>query len=242
MVLRYKPDYVVCIDGHNDIGPLLNAPPRYDPYRIPARETEFNLLANPASLRSLGVFGSAWLRNNSVLFRAIHDSLDSGLDRFHAKPSLPSGPLKNPVRWDELTPVEQNQFRVSASQLDSYVREVRQIHEILALDRVRDVFVLQPELLLTHKRLGGTEVRLDETARRVQGNLYVYGLAALYPKLATELTAEAQARGYRFVNLTDAFDGMQTQAFTDLCHLTPEGNRVVATRIFASLVDSLNER
>ncbi len=232
VVLRDQPDYVVSLDGANDIGPLLKAPPHYDPYLMPEWAPGFDQLANPASFGSLRMFATAWLRNNSVLVRLTQDwMVRRATLHDHQRRALAANP-KNPARWEDLTPAEQTQFTVSASQLDSYLREVRQIHAILAVDQVRDLFVLQPELLLSSKPLVGTEPRLDDLTRRLEGNLYAYGLTALYPKLADELQADASDRGYGFLNLTDAFDGMPQQAFTDYCHLTPEANQVVAERIF----------
>ena len=65
--------------------------------------------------------------------------------------------------------------------------------------------------------------------------MFVYGFQSLYPQLAGLLTADAKLYGYQFLNLTDVFDTVEAQAFTDYCHLTPEGNRIVADRIFAGL-------
>lgn len=242
VLLRYQPDYIVSIDGANDMAPLLKAPPRYDPYLMPEWAPGFNQLANPASLGSVRMFASTWLRNNSVLVRLMQDWLVQRARQHDHRRRMLASIVTNPVRWADLTPAEQNQYRVSASQLDSYVHAIRQIHAILALDNVRALFVLQPELVLTRKPLVGTESRLDDMTRRLEGNLYVYGLTMLYPKLAEELQADAPERGYRFLDLTGAFDGMRAQAFTDLCHLTPDANRAMAERIFDNLADAFASR
>ena len=240
VVLRYQPDYIVSLDGANDMGPLLKAPPHYDPYLIPEWTPGFDQLANPASLGSIRMFASTWLRNNSVLVRAIQDWMARRAQLRSARRDALIGTLKNSVRWEDLTSAQQTQYRISASQLDSYVRQVRQINAVLAVDHVRGLFVLQPELVLTHKPLAADEHRLDELTRRHQGNLYVYGMTSLYPQLAAELTADAAARGYGFLDLTDAFDTMRAQAFTDLCHLTPDANRVIAGRIFDTIAHAGN--
>lgn len=242
LVLHFQPDYVVSIDGRNDMDVIVEDPSQADPYLTSGLDPDFERLANPASFGSIRVFSSMWLRNNSVLYRTIHEWMAKRAQMRYFNRKLITGPLKNPVRWEDLTPAEQTQYRVSASLLDSYVREIRQIHAILAVDRIPDLFVLQPELVLTRKPLVGTEPRLNEMTRRRDGNLSTYGFATLYPKLARQLAADASARGYRFMDLTGAFDGMTDQAFTDFCHLTPHGNRIVAERIFASLADSFHER
>jgi hypothetical protein len=241
-VLRYHPDYVICIDGVNDMRAILNAAENYDPYRIDDRQVEFDLLANPASFASLKAFASVWLRRESALVHAVQDwSTERRRARYVAQTSL-TGPLREPVTWDDLTAAEQRQYGIGAAHLESYVREIRQIHAILDLDHVQGLFVLQPHIILTRKPMAGTEPRLRELTHRREGNLYVYGIATLYPKLADALEADGAVAGYRFANLIDTFDTVQTQAFTDYCHLTPEADRVMAERIFDSLSDSFAAR
>jgi len=202
LVLRFQPDYVVSIDGRNDMDAIQEDPSQADPYLILGTDPDFDRLANPASFGSLRVFASMWLRDDSVLGRAIHEWMEKRTRLRYFDRHLLNAPLKNPVRWEDLTPAE----RLSEHQFDAYIHAVRQIHAILAVDQTPDLFVLQPKLVLTRKPLVGTEPRLDEMARRREGNLFAYGDATLYPKLARQLAADAPARGYRFVDLTGAFE------------------------------------
>lgn len=242
LALRFQPDYVVSIDGYNDMSAVLENGLRSDPYLTLGLDPDFERLANPASFGSIPAFASMWLRNDSVLYRTIHEWKEERARLRYFDRDLLRGPLRNPVRWEDLTPAQQSRYRLSASQLDFYLHEVRQIHAVLAVDRIQDLFVLQPELVLTRKTLVGTEPRLDEMTRRRDGNLAMYGLATLYPKLARQLADDAPAHGYRFVDLTGAFDDVCGQTFTDICHLTPNGNRVVAARIFGALAESFHAR
>jgi len=59
-----------------------------------------------------------------------------------------------------------------------------------------------------------------------------YSYQTLYPLIAKQLTEDAPAEGYHFLDLTSVFDGLNVQTFTDYCHLTPAGNRVAADKIF----------
>lgn len=231
LVLRFHPDYVVSIDGRNDMDAILEDPEHTDPYLSTGVDPEFDLLANPASLGSIREFAATWLRNDSVLAHTVHEWMAERARMRYLNRRQIAGGLKKPVRWEDLTPPEQLRYRESASRLDSYTRVVRQMHAILAVERVADLFVLQPELLLTRKPLAGTEPRLEEMTRRREGNSYVYGFTALYPRLAAALTDDARLGGYHFLDATGAFDNMHSQAFTDFCHLTPEGNHAVAERI-----------
>jgi len=238
VVLRYRPDYVISIDGVNDMESILSAPVHYDPYLVDERMVDFDELANPAGFTSLRVLASNWLRRESALAHSLQDWIaERRTARYVARTALPD-PLKDPVRWEDLTAEQQRHYRGSAAQLDAYARLVRQIHAILAVDHVEDLFVLQPHLATTHKPLTGTEPVLNELTRRRRGNLYVYGFATLYPRLADTLSADAPVTGYRFLNTIGAFDGMRDQAYTDFCHLTPQADRVIADRILDSLRDS----
>jgi hypothetical protein len=75
VLLRFRPDCVILLDGHNDLLSLLkHITVNYDPYAtIP--KTEFDLSANPDSFRSLLFFVGRWLRNNSAAFRLIGDRM-----------------------------------------------------------------------------------------------------------------------------------------------------------------------
>ena len=56
-----------------DISGMFGATALYDPYCSTAHLEEFNLLANPRSVRSLLFFSATWLRSQSVLFRLLSD-------------------------------------------------------------------------------------------------------------------------------------------------------------------------
>lgn len=235
VILRYHPDYVILLDGQNDLLNLLRAPPHYDAYRRTQLADEFDALTNPRSLSSLGVMLSTWLTDNSVLYRVVYE-------RMQRRVFLRARSERARALARELTPEEQTQYRITASQLDHYTHVVGQIHRILAMDGVQDIFLLQPQLLVTRKTLTGSEPRLSEYHRAVAGPLVVHGFETLYPELGNLLAADSQKEGYRFLNLTAVFDRMRDQAFTDECHLTPAGNHRIADAIFEFLETSFRDR
>jgi hypothetical protein len=85
----------------------------------------------------------------------------------------------------------------------------------------------------------GNEQRLRGYLQRVESPLFVVGLTTLYPELSRRLSADAAKQGYGFLDLTNVFDAANFQTFTDYCHLTPDGNRIIADRLFDALRDSL---
>jgi formylglycine-generating enzyme required for sulfatase activity/lysophospholipase L1-like esterase len=240
VILRYKPDYVISLDGVNDLSSLLRAPPLYDPYLQPELVDDFNRLANPSTLASLRVMPTAWLRNNSVLFFTVQNWI-SNRARERRRRERAAATVPNPVRFADLSPGQQDQYRTSAEQLDSYLNPVRQMHELLAAAGIEDLFVLQPEILLTRKPWIGSESRLLDYHRKVESRVFLYGFETLYPELGAHLAEDALRLGYGFLDLTGVFDGMAVQTYSDFCHLTPGGDEVIANRIFSRLRNTFRE-
>jgi lysophospholipase L1-like esterase len=229
VLLRYRPDCVILLDGHNDLGSLLrHITVNYDPYT--AIPDELTLPTNPGSFGSLLFFINRWLRNNSAAFRVIGDRMQ---EMRYPPPNREARTpeLSDPVRLSDLTSKEQAQFTMAQSQLAFYPRLARQIHRVLELDGVKPIFLLQPELMLTHKQLTDREQRMIDYQRKNRA-LLLYGYQQLYPEIGTRMASTGQQDGFAFVNLIDVFDRTADQTFSDDCHLTPLGNRIIAERLF----------
>lgn len=242
VLLRYRPDYVILLDGNNDIAGLSNAPSNYDAYASTAYLDEFNLLANPHSVQSLRFFTYTWLRANSAFFRFLSDHMQFRTMRSRRMAAASKErEFGSPVQAYDLTPEEQAQFARSHDQISYYVHTVQQIHRILDLDGVRSVFLLQPELILTHKPLTDSERRLTDYQRKLSGPLSIYSYEQFNPEIAAMMSSAARKEGFLFLDLTDVFDHTREQTFSDSCHLTAEGNRIIAHRIFQFLQSSFTE-
>jgi lysophospholipase L1-like esterase len=238
VLLRYRPDYIILLDGNNDIGALWkHAHKNYDPYAYAEGSEEFNLLANPGSFRSLLLFLADWIHTNSAAFRIMQDHLRS-MEWGERK----TRQVGNPVHFSDLTSTEQAQFATAQNQLGYYTHMVQQIQRILDLDGVKAIFLLQPEVELTHKQLTDSEQRMLDFELTVPGRTYSF--QQLFPEIAGRMTAIAREDGFAFLSLADAFDQTSEQTFSDDCHLTPEGNRIIAERLFQLLkvtfVDKVN--
>ena len=141
-VLRYQPDYVVSLDGVNDVSSLLRAPFLYDSYLQPELIQDFNRLANPSSLASLRAMTAAWLRNNSVLFYSMQNAL-SNWSRQRGRAARARGSeAPSPLQFSDLTAQGQEQYRTSAGQLESLLRPVRLMHAVLVEERIQGLFAL----------------------------------------------------------------------------------------------------
>jgi len=195
-VLRYKPDYVISIDGMNDVSALLRGPKDYDPWLLGEQETEFDHLANPRPLASVRLFAATWLRNNSVLFRTLQDSMAERLRRRRRHWAATTVMVPDPIRFEDLSPANREQYGISAVQIETYVHTIREMHQVMALDGIADMFILQPEIDVSRKRRTARERSLDEFHRKVDGSLLVYGFQSLYPELSGLMTADAKQYGY----------------------------------------------
>jgi lysophospholipase L1-like esterase len=241
ILLRYRPDYVILMDGYNDLIGLSSASSNYDAYASTPHLDEFNLLANPTSGTSLLFFTTTWLKANSELFSSLAGRAQGRFTRGHRKGLGERPAFGDPVDRSELTPTEQAEFATAESQLDEYTHVARQINCILELDGIKAVFLLQPALILTHKPLTETEQRMRAYNLRIDGPYLAYTFERLYPRIAGAMQLAAQRDGFSFLDLTSVFDSTPGQTFSDYCHLTAEGNRVIAEQIFRFLQSSLAE-
>jgi hypothetical protein len=233
VLLRYRPDCVIFLDGYNDVDALWKrGGENYNPYTSLEDAPQFNLLANPGSFKSLTFFLAESMRANSAAFRVLEYHLQS-IERPWARGERKTGKVTNPVRFSDLTPMEQARFATAQSQLGYYTHTVRQIQSILRLDGVKAMFLLQPVVFLTRKQPTDSEQRILEDELKHPG--LSYGFEQLLPEIDAGMTALARQDGFVFLNLTDVFDQTSEQTFSDDCHLTPEGNRIIAERLFQLL-------
>jgi lysophospholipase L1-like esterase len=241
-LLRYHPDYVILMDGYNDVIGLSSAGRTYDPYASTPHLEEFNLLANPGSGRSLLFFAATWLKAKSDLFRTLADHIKrrSTTARNANRGARPE--FADPVLRSELTSEEQAQFDIAEAQVGEYTHVARQIYRILDLDGIRAVFLLQPVTILSHKPLTESEQRIRAHTLKIYGPPLAYTFEQLYPRIVNRMHLAAQEEGFAFLDLTNVFDTTSEQTFSDYCHLTPEGHKVIAERVFEFLHDSFAER
>ncbi len=238
---RYHPDYLVLLDGVNDLFATLRSPDAYDSYSQAGLGDEFAGLTSPASM-SLRLMSSTWLLDRSSLYRLVGERVRRR-NQLRARQARIREAAAHPrAGWAGMTPDEQSQYQSAAGKIGGYLLTVRQIHRIAAIEGTKTLFVLQPQLAVTRKPLTSIESRLLDYWSKIDGPLYVYGFQSLYPRLSSQLADGAQTEGYRFLDLTGVFDRMSAQAFTDYCHLTPAGGQAVADAIFDSLAPSIPVR
>jgi lysophospholipase L1-like esterase len=231
---RYNPDYLVLLDGVNDIFEMIQSPENEDGYNTAGFGDDFAGLTNPESM-SLRLVTSTWLLNHSALYRSMREGV-ARKRRIRARGERARASL---AHWrpnlSSLSSIQLQKYQVAVGRVENYVRMVRQIDLLARLQGAQALFVLQPQIAVTRKKLTPVEAQLFDYWSRLDGPLDVYAFQNLYPLLSHRLAAVASKEGYQFTDLTGVFDQASGQTFTDYCHLTAAGNQMVADAIFDSL-------
>lgn len=236
---RYRPDYLVLLDGVNDIFEMIRSPENEDGYNTAGFSDEFIGLTNPESM-SLRLIATTWLFNHSALYRSMREGIARRRQIRARRERAKASPAHLRPDLSSLTSSQQQKYQIAVGRLENYVQMVRQIHLLARLEGTQALFVLQPEIAVTRKRLTAIEVQLFDYWSRLDGPFDVYAFQNLYPLLSDRLAASAAKEGYRFIDLTGVFDEANGQTFTDYCHLTADGNQMVANAIFDSLAISFH--
>jgi hypothetical protein len=238
---RYQPDDVILMDGYNDFIQLYNWARSghqgdFDVYGNTPGYEDFDSLANPGSMRSLLIFGAAWLRARSSLMNLASSRL-SGSVRNPWRSVIPAvqPEFNADVRWGDLNGDERIAATAALEHVSYYAATTRQIHRILGLDGVRPIFLLQPILILAKKPLTKEEQLFVQYEWQQGGPLYFYLFREVYRRFDQEMSEAARDEGFRYLNLVNVFDSTGEQTFSDFAHLTPAGNRIIAGKLFGEL-------
>jgi lysophospholipase L1-like esterase len=237
---RYNPDYLVLMDGVNDIFEMIQSPENADGYDTAGFASDFVGLTDPESM-SLRLMAATWLLNHSALYRSMRE----GVARRRRIRARGERAKASPAHWRpdlaSLSSIQRQKYKVAVGRVDNYVRMVRQIDSLAGLEGTQALFVLQPQIAVTRKKLTPVEEQLFDYWSRLDGPLDVYAFQNLYPLLSDRLAVAAAKEDYLFTDLTSVFDQASGQMFTDYCHLTDAGNEMVADAIFDSLAVSFRK-
>jgi lysophospholipase L1-like esterase len=238
-VSRFSPDWVISMDGFNDVTHLVSG----TPYGDRATELQYYIdLQNTASCTTSG------LPNTYCLLQGIHGRLMIELTRGQRR-ELPAYASDFDLdRYTRAHYLERKpRFEASAAR---FVQILKHELGIMRADGVNFMFVLQPML---HRQDWNKDLSERETsfARGVAPPLYSVRDSSeltepeefidailllkfffddyLSPLLAREV-AEA---GYHYLDMNQALQKVpaSTEFYTDYCHMTVEGNRLIASGI-----------
>jgi len=219
-ILRYDPDMVLFLDGFND---FFAAKPTHDQFADYSYGLPSRVIMGEPSLFALAYANAWWLFRKSAAA--------------HVGSRAASGVMAAIKGRPEQTPL--NVPRAVAGLKQVFPENALKMHErsglILRAEEVRTLFILQPLLILARDRPGAPEIERTLFDFNVSSYVpnYEEFVQQVVPFFVEQETAMAARVGADFLDLSDPFDGIEGQVYTDYAHLTPLGNRVVAERILA---------
>jgi hypothetical protein len=125
--------------------------------------------------------------------------------------------------------------------LPMYVEQVVGLKAIAAARGIPVVYALQPELMTEPSgRLVPEDQERQQLAFRHHHELGTLEWRHLTAELRSKL-AQLSGPGFQFIDLSSIAGDLRGEAlYTDYCHLTPAGNRIVAQRLALSVADLLH--
>ena len=236
-LLRYKPDLIIFVDGHNDLSALMSSATNpYDPYAETPHDLEFETSIYPHTWHDWLFINAQWLRNKSALFALVQRKVMTGRqeEAFGAAPDA-GQPVPTPVRLEDLTPTLQQRARENAAKGVYYMQMADRLHNALAHEGVEALFSMQPELILSQKPLTPVEAKFADYYKKISGRYVTYMYENLRPEISRQMSESAARNGYAYVDLVDTFREVMDKTFTDYCHLTPRGNELLAERLYQAM-------
>lgn len=226
-VLEYDPDVVIFLDGFNDYYPYKAG---FDQWRDYADQERSHVFLGEPTVAAWAYYSSWWLVRKSA---AAH---------------LAGHGLRN--LWYMIRPVRRIRIEVDdaietlhVNARRNWVQMVERNGLILRHENVDAIFALQPEIVFEQsKDFSPLEERIyEEMATQWPENFIDYKNRAL-PIVRRYLAEAAAVSGAHVADLTDIYDEVQGDAYTDYCHLTPTGNRVLAEHLEALAAEVLRAR
>ncbi len=219
MILKYRPDMIIFLDGTNDYYPWEKG---YDQFRdYPYREWSHLYLDQP-SFKAWSSYTGFWFYRKSHFVYLAGKKLRP---LWYAIQNLRPQPR---AQLD----VDEALRNLEANAEANFILMVERNALILRHEGIVPVFTLQPDLLFDQRKVltAFEQERLAEAINTKPINYPQFKNRAR-PMVAERLSKATAGVGASFIDLTDIFGEIKEDAFTDDCHLTPLANRIVAEYI-----------
>jgi lysophospholipase L1-like esterase len=227
-ILSYDPDMVLFLDGFND---FCRVEPNHVQFASYSYGQPAQVIMGEPTIRSLIYQNGWWLFRKSA---AAHVA-SRGVQTIYRSIRRPSD--RSPVDVGLLM------GRLTKAFPETALKMHQRSGLILRAEGVRPVFMLQPLLILERDRRGmpGIERELFEfNVSSYRPNWEAFMHRAV-PFVREREQAMADSIGGTFVDLSQPFDGVEAQVYTDYAHLTPLGNRLLAERIASEVLGMIRD-
>lgn len=214
-ILHYNPDMVLFLDGFNDFY-YFNR--NHDQFADYSYDLESRIIMGKPTLYSLAFANGWWLFRKFALFNVLGRGLRL------AKLLVTPRPAQPPINVDSAMAGMRYVFPRNALTM------WRRSGLILKDAGVVPVFMLQPMLILErgNAQMPPIERKLFDfnvESYRPNYEQFAHQAVAFVRDTAADMARDI---GGHFIDLTRIYRDKKDQMFTDYCHLTPEGNQVLA--------------
>jgi lysophospholipase L1-like esterase len=223
-VLAYDPDVVLFLDGWNDHFFFSRD---HDQFASYVQTEQASKIMGEPTLKSLVRMNAWWLFRKSAFAHVAGRAVQALI------PALQGGPSPLPIDPDSATAIATEVFDRSARKM------LARNALILRHEGIPALFMLQPVLALERDRLD----RMPEIERALfEFNLsaerpgYEAYLRRIVPIVSERVRETVVPLGASYLDLTAIYGQPQGQIFTDYCHLTPTGNRLLAAHILPEVI------
>jgi len=230
-VLKFDPDLVVFLDGFNDYYQFGKG---FDQFRDYAYQERAHGMMGEPTLGSWLYYTGWWLFRKSHAANLIGRA---GRNLWYALGAL--GTPREPASID----VEQALLNLRENAENNFVKMIERNGLVLQHEGVAAAFALQPEIAFEQGKAFSPLEQLiyDEMENQWLVNYIEYKNRAR-PIVLEYMNAAAAESGAMVLDLTDIYGGITEDIFTDYCHLTPLGNRILAEYVGARILPTLQAR
>lgn len=217
-ILKYDPDMIIFIDGFNDYYPYYDG---YDQFRAYAYQERAHLFMGEPSMGALAGYTGWWLFRKSHFLHLAGKTI---------RPIIVG--IRQIGKDRAYIDVEEALENLKENAPRNFVKMVERNTLILKHEGVVPVFVLQPEIVFEQSKEFTDLEKLifQEMDEHWQVNYVEYKNRAR-PLVVNYLGEATDRTGSLFFDMTDVFGGLNEDAYTDYCHLTPDGNRRLAEKL-----------
>ncbi len=215
-----EPDLIISIDGQNDSHHLGRESNNWKETQL---LFETQLLGNPKhKLRFLFKNSYTAYLSAMLIFRAgAATTVDSELvDEY-----------KNFTRPVNLEKELEKYYAVNRNAIDlsveEYIKNMTYFDAILSNDQLRHAFFLQPQTITDVTK------KMTDQEKAIQGLMYnrierQYFRINFFNEVAKRGDILIEEHGLNFMNMTNLFDRVYGNVYSDYCHFTPLGNQAIA--------------
>jgi len=217
-ILKFHPDMVVFIDGFNDYFQYVKG---FDQFRDYGYQERAHLYLGPPTIEAWAGYTGWWLFRKSHFIHVASKTL---------RPIWVT--IRSIGGKRARIDVEDALHNLETNAMANFLKMVERNSLILRHEEVVPVFVLQPELAFKQSKvLSPLEQQIyTELDQQWQENFVEFKNRAR-PLVVDYLQKSTTRTGSMFLDMTDIFGGFDGDAYTDYCHLTPMGNKLLAERI-----------